>query len=147
MPRVPKQALPPLAHSEETIGQRIAQYRKLRGLTQRQLADRIGIVQNLVSDYENGKLRLYDEMVARFATALRVSSDEILGLSKEDELSSTLSLRFVKRLSVIETFPEAQKKRILRNLDDAIAASKKDGSSSQNSESKETTTSIVLSGG
>ena len=86
-------------------------------------------------------------MVARFATALRVSSDEILGLSKEDELSSTLSLRFVKRLSVIETFPEAQKKRILRNLDDAIAASKKDGSSSQNSESQETTTSSFPSRG
>ena len=59
-------------------------------------------------------------MVARFAKALRITSDEILGLQKEDAETAALSLRFVKRVSVIETFPEAQKKRILRNLDDAI---------------------------
>jgi transcriptional regulator with XRE-family HTH domain len=120
MPRVPKAALPPLENSDETIGQRIARYRKLRGMTQRQLADRIGIVQNLVSDYENGKLRLYDEMVARFATALKITSDDILGLKAETEETAGVSLRFLKRLAIIEGFPEAQKKRILRNLDDAI---------------------------
>jgi len=92
----------------------------MRGFTQRQLADQIGIVQNLVSDYENGKLRLYDEMVARFAATLKVSADDILGLVKDDTDAAQISLRFLKRLAVIETFPEAQKKRILRNLDDAI---------------------------
>jgi transcriptional regulator with XRE-family HTH domain len=121
MPRVPKQILPPVSRTEETIGQRIARFRKLRGMTQRELAEKIGIVQNLISDYENGKLRLYDEMVARFATALLVSSDELLGLTQEND-TDLLSLRFIKRLSIIETFPEAQKKRILRNLDDNIKA-------------------------
>ena len=129
MPRVPKQTLPQISPSEESIGQRLARFRKLRGFTQRQLADQIGIVQNLVSDYENGKLRLYDEMVARFAAALKVSADDILGLAKEDADSAQISLRFLKRLAVIETFPEAQKKRILRNLDDAIDSQAKNQAS------------------
>jgi len=122
MPRVPKKALPPLTDSNETIGQRIAYYRKLRGFTQKQLADAIGIEQNIVSDYERGVLRLYDEMLGRFAVALKTSADILLGLKKQDVDSSPISLRFMKRMTIIETFPEAQKKRILRNLDDAIEA-------------------------
>lgn len=121
VPRVPKRVLPPVSDSKEAIGQRIARYRKLRGFTQQQVADRIGIAQNLVSDYENGKLRLYDEMVARFAKVLKISADDILGLTTpaHDE-EFNFSLRFAKRLSVIETFSEQQKKHILRNLDDII---------------------------
>jgi len=121
MPRVPKQTLPSVTNTEETIGQRIARFRKLRGLTQKQLAEKIGIVQNLVSDYENGKLRLYDEMLAHFATTLKVSADELLGLKTESE-PPALSLRFIKRLSIIETFSEAKKKHVLRTLDDSIKA-------------------------
>lgn len=82
----------------------------------------IGIDQNLVSDYERGMIRLYDEMVSRFALALKTSADMLLGLDTQSSSASDISLRFSKRLSVIETFPEAQKKRILRNLDDAIEA-------------------------
>ncbi len=37
-------------------------------------------VQVLVSDYELDKLGLYHDMVARFAQALDVSADELLGL-------------------------------------------------------------------
>jgi len=122
MPRVPKKSLPPLTDSNETIGQRIAKYRKMRGLTQKQLADLIGIDQNIVSDYERGVLRLYDEMLGRFAIALKTSSDSLLGLLKQNTDETPISLRFIKRMSVIETFSEAQKKRILRNLDDAIEA-------------------------
>ena len=120
MPRVPKKILPPISNSEETVGMRIARIRKLRGLTQRQLADQIGIDQNLISDYENSKIRLYDEMVARFAKALKISSDEILGIKLDLRKPMAVSRRFINRLTIIETFPETQKKRILRNLDDAI---------------------------
>jgi transcriptional regulator with XRE-family HTH domain len=98
MPRVPKKSLPPLAQSGETFGQRIAPLRNLQGLTQRQLADRIGIVQNLVSDYENDKLRLFDEMVARFAYALRVSSYDTI----EDNICKD---RFVSRDSKEQEVP------------------------------------------
>jgi transcriptional regulator with XRE-family HTH domain len=104
----------------ETIGQRIARYRKLRGLTQQQLADRVGIARILVSDYERGRIRLFDEMVGRVAQALGISSDELLGLKAQTSDTPQVSLRFLRRLAIIETFPEAKKKHILRSLDDAI---------------------------
>ena len=41
-----------------------------QGYTQVELAERIGIIQALVSDYERDKLRLNAEMLVRFAQAL-----------------------------------------------------------------------------
>jgi transcriptional regulator with XRE-family HTH domain len=43
-----------------------------------ELADKIGILQTPVTDYENDRLRLTAEMAVRFALALDVSLDELL---------------------------------------------------------------------
>ncbi len=122
MPRVPKQELPQLSPQNETIGYRIAKYRKLRGMTQQELAEAIGIERILVSDYERGRIRLYDEMLGRFSIALKVTADTLLGIENDSAQVPNISLRFLKRLTVIETFPEAKKKHILRTLDDSIKA-------------------------
>ena len=53
-----------------------------RGITQNrpqiELAEKTGMVQTLVSDYERGKLRLNADMILRFATALEISTDALL---------------------------------------------------------------------
>src|SRR4030043_109964 len=49
MPRVTKYKLPPLDIGEETIGKRIARMRKKRGLTQIELARKIGISPKVVT--------------------------------------------------------------------------------------------------
>jgi len=122
MPRVPKKTLPALVEGGETIGQRIARFRKLKGMTQQELADAIGIERILISDYERSRIRLYDELVAHFAKALHVSSDELLGLVKLDTDSEAPSLRLMKRVAEIEKLPEIKKKAILKTLDDLIRA-------------------------
>jgi transcriptional regulator with XRE-family HTH domain len=66
---------------DESVGERIPRVRKERGYTQNELAERIGTIQALVSDYERYKLRLNAEMAVRFAIALEVSTDELLGPS------------------------------------------------------------------
>ena len=121
MPQKPKFELQPLLDTE-SVGSRIAYFRKKRGFTQIELAKLIGIDNVLVSHYERNRLRLNNDMIVRFALALKVSADELLGLKKNKTAMPEIGLRFVKRLLIIETFPEVQKKRILRNLDDAIAA-------------------------
>ena len=84
MPKKPD--LPPIEEEKSvTIGQRIYELRKKKKLTQKELADKIGISRILVWNYENGRLRLYDEMVKRFAIALEVSTDYLLGLKDDPE--------------------------------------------------------------
>ena len=85
MPKKIDYDLPKLNETNETIGQRIAKIRKKRKISQQILADKIGIKRYLVSDYELGRARIYDEMVVRFAIALEVSTDYLLGLTNEPE--------------------------------------------------------------
>lgn len=124
MPRVPKQTLPSLATTSETIGQRIARFRKLKNWTQVQLAQNIGIERTVIANYEKDRLRIYDEMLGHIALALGVSCDDLLGINKKHDDLPKLSLRLMRRLEIIDQFPEAKKKRILQTLDDSIEANR-----------------------
>ena len=95
MPQVSKYKLPPLKLGKETLGQRIARLRKERGYTQIELAKKIGITQVLVSDYERERLRPHYEMIIRFALALGVTTDELLGLkTSKNSFFSIFNNRF-----------------------------------------------------
>jgi transcriptional regulator with XRE-family HTH domain len=127
MPRKMKAQLPPLdTHDMETIGQRIARARKAHGLTQQQLANLIGIARPLVTDYETGRLRLNDDMLARFSRALAVSADVLLGLTPGTGLTSYPDLKITKRLKEIEQLPQQQKKSLLLTIDNYLKANKKE---------------------
>ena len=52
MPQKSKIKLPPLNLGKETLGKRIARLRKEKGCTQSELAQRIGIIRELISNYE-----------------------------------------------------------------------------------------------
>ncbi len=80
MPRKSTLELPDINLGDLSVGQRIALFRKSSGLTQSQLASKIGLKQNLVSDYERSKIRPHPEMLARFSLALNVTADQLLGL-------------------------------------------------------------------
>lgn len=118
MPQIPKYDLEPLDLGEETVGQRLSKLRKARGLTQVDLANTIGIRQVLVSDYERGRLRPNCEMIVRFAMALDVTTDEILGLknSKKND-HHQLSLQIIRRAKKIEELPDPQKRTLLKTID------------------------------
>jgi transcriptional regulator with XRE-family HTH domain len=122
MPRKSRLELPPLELGEETIGQRIAGLRKERGYTQQELAEHIGLIQSLVSDYERGKLRLNAEMLARFAIALEVSADEILGLKdRPQKTGAPKSRRLKRRLRALEDLPRRDQEALLRTIDAFLA--------------------------
>ena len=69
-----------------TIGQRIREIRKSRNLTQRELAERVGINFTYLSRVENDRLddeqTPREETLQRIANALRTDPDELLLLAK-----------------------------------------------------------------
>lgn len=117
MPRKRRLKLPPLGLGEESFGQRLARFRRQRGLTQTELADKVGIVQPLISDYERGRLQLSAEMAVRFALALNVSSDELLGLKESKINGKKPSRRIMKRLEKIEQLSQHDQRTLLRTID------------------------------
>ena len=45
--------------SDESVGERMARLRKGHGLTQRELAAKIGVSRSVIMDYERGKNHVY----------------------------------------------------------------------------------------
>ena len=109
---------------KETVGKRLARIRIQKGYSQRELASKLGIGHTLISDYERERLRLNDGLIIKLAQALGVSSDIILGLSKEQETHHTAKLRIMKRVKQIEQLSEFKKKTVLRMIDGYIRGAK-----------------------
>jgi len=117
MPRVSTLKLPPINGGHRSIGSRLSQIRKEKGYTQIELAKKTGLTQALISSYERGRLRLSAETVIRFAKALGVSTDDILGFTKGSNDTERVSLRLIRRLGRIESLPTSKQKTILKAID------------------------------
>ena len=59
------------------IGNLLAGARLKANLTQARLAEKLGIRQNMISDYERGKRRLSSEMAERLAEILEIKRERI----------------------------------------------------------------------
>ena len=67
------------------IGNLLAGARLKAGLTQTQLADKLGIRQNMVSDYEHGRRTYFDVMAKRLSRTLKVKEEHLrYGSEQED---------------------------------------------------------------
>jgi len=103
------------------IGKCLQRARKRRGLTQRELGEKVGLTREAVASYEAGRSHLMDTTIIDMATALRVSVGEILG-QEHRAVEAGIPRRWAKRMEVIDTLSEPVKKHILRTLDDVIKA-------------------------
>jgi transcriptional regulator with XRE-family HTH domain len=111
-------AKPSRSPGNESFGARLARIRKDRGFTQVELADRTGLIQVLISDYEHDKLRPYADVAARLAQALGVSTDQLLGLQPlEQSNGSPVNRRFLRRLQKIDHLPRRDQEALLRTID------------------------------
>jgi len=118
MPQVSKLKLPPINFGGETLGQRITRTRKERGFTQVELAAKIGVIQSIVSAVERDERKLSAEMAVRFALALDVTMDELLGSGAAKSRNGRKpSRKVLRRLERIETLPAHQQNAVLKSID------------------------------
>jgi transcriptional regulator with XRE-family HTH domain len=83
------------------------------------------MIQVLISDYERDKLRPYGDVVARFAQALDITADELLGTKPAAKKpSQPLNRRFLRRLRDIDSLPKRDQEALLRTIDAFLAARK-----------------------
>lgn len=102
---------------DKAISRRLGEIRRSRGLTQAELAVKLGLNQPLVSQYERGDIRMHASLVAAFAKALHVSTDELLGLQPSKQNGLPKDRRFLRRLEKIETLSRRDKQALLRTID------------------------------
>lgn len=130
MPQKQTFKLPPLDLGDESLGQRIARLRKIKGYTQTDLAKEmaqgnssereIRNIRVLISDYERNRLKPNYEMIARISIALEVTTDELIGLKSTKIKTNSTSLKIMRRIKRIEALPPAKQNIILKNIDIVI---------------------------
>ncbi|KAA9003623.1 helix-turn-helix transcriptional regulator [Paenibacillus spiritus] len=59
------------------VGLRVRSFRKLKGYTQQELADRAGISLALLGAVERGNRRLEEQILNKIATVLDISAEEL----------------------------------------------------------------------
>ena len=109
----------------QLIARQLKLLRKKRGLTQSELAGKVGLTLNAISAYEAGRVHIVDVTLVDIAKALNVSTDELLGVKITKTAIKDISLRLVKRMNAIDALPEIKKRHVLRVLDDTIKANKR----------------------
>ncbi len=67
----------------KTMGQRIAYYRKLRGITQEELGEKCGVSSQAVSKWENDISAPDITLLGTLSEIFGISADELLGLKRE----------------------------------------------------------------
>jgi transcriptional regulator with XRE-family HTH domain len=108
---------------EDTFGSRLKEIRKRRGLSQVELARRLGLHQSLISQYECGYLRLHGTLLVRLARGLDTTPDEILAGTPTTPAADAppLDRRFLRRLKQVEKLSAHQQKILLGTIDAFIA--------------------------
>ena len=108
-------------------GLRLAKFRRAAGLSQHQLAAKIGVAQPVISRYEKGQRKLYDDMLGDLSRALGVTPNDILGITAPktiDTEGASLSKRMIARLKKIEALPRRSQEHLIAMLDMAIKGAK-----------------------
>ena len=76
------------------VGNNINHYRKMAGLTLKQVADRVGITEATMQKYEKGLIKRVDiEMLDKIATAINTSVDRLTGWLTDEEKQKELKER------------------------------------------------------
>ena len=84
------------------IGGRLAEARKNADLTQKELAQMIGYGKDSISAYERDKAQPNDETTVKLAQILKVSTDYLLGKSRNPKpyIISSNAIRLPEKISI-----------------------------------------------
>jgi len=99
------------------FGARLAAIRQSRGLTQAELGAAAGASQRVIAYYETETTQPPGALLVDLARALKVTSDELLGLEPLTAKTSPKTARLLKRLQRIEELPPADQRAVLKLVD------------------------------
>lgn len=105
------------------LGARIARGRKDQGMTQVQLAERLGIAQQTLAHYEVGRARIAASLLPAIADILDLSLDELLVGQPQARSPGKRgpASRLQQQLDAISQLPRAEQRAVSTVLDAVLA--------------------------
>jgi transcriptional regulator with XRE-family HTH domain len=119
--------LPMKERTLKGFGKRLADIRQARGLTQAELGQAVGVSKRVITYYEQEDAQPPGAMLVELAQALRVSSDQLLGLKPPKDKTSPRTARLIKRLQKIEKLPPTDQRVVLKMVDGLLERARSNG--------------------
>lgn len=94
------------------FGKNIAAARKRKGMSQKELADKVGIIYVTIGRYERGEIKPSIDVAKKIADALDVSLDYLVGST-----ATLMDKALVQTVLDIQNLPEEKKKVVMTLLD------------------------------
>jgi transcriptional regulator with XRE-family HTH domain len=110
-------------NNPETVSERLVRLRKEKGLAQKELAARSGLSPRMIAYYENEVSHPSLDKIEKIATALGVSTNELLGTSdskapsEQSEFISSVNTKTLKQFKKILQLSPQDRSTIYRMVD------------------------------
>ena len=117
MPRPPSKKTRGARKYNADWGQRIKAFRRTRGLSQTELAQRIGISQRALSDYEMAICRLPAEVLLKLSQAFRVSIYELTNGKKTAPASPKNGRQVRAVVEKLESLPPKKQREAINYIE------------------------------
>jgi len=112
----------PTERKRPELGERIAQARERAGMSQYELAEKLGVSQPTVVAWERKAINIRSDTLAKLTAVLKVSADELLGLKPIRERGPAGRNKQV--FDELTQLPRRQQERILATVEDMLVAQK-----------------------
>jgi transcriptional regulator with XRE-family HTH domain len=107
----------PTSRKRTAFGNRIHEAREQLGISQKQLADKIGVSQRVLSWWEREPVALKTEQLAALAQALNVSADFLLGRKATPPKPKGPKGRMRELFEVASSLPRKQQEKVAAVLE------------------------------
>jgi transcriptional regulator with XRE-family HTH domain len=98
------------------VGERIAQARQVSGLSQAQLAEKLGVTQQMIGYLERQPVAIRPELLLQLSDALGVSLDELLGQVSKPQRATGPTGKMRQLFTAVSRLPRSQQEKILAIL-------------------------------
>lgn len=103
------------------FGQRLVETREAAGMSQRDLADKLGITQRALSWWEREPVALKPEQLTALAEALNVTADFLLGRGVKKQRGPGPTGKAKKVFEDVSKLPRHQQKKIIDVVESFVA--------------------------
>jgi transcriptional regulator with XRE-family HTH domain len=103
------------------LGVRIAALRKDQGMTQVQLAELLGLSQQMVASYEVGRRRAPVSLLPQIAQTLAVSLEELIGQKDLQPAKRGPAPKLQQQIERIQQLPRAKQRFVMEMIDTVLA--------------------------
>jgi transcriptional regulator with XRE-family HTH domain len=103
----------------KALGKQVANLRKEIGMTQTQLADALGVSQQLIAAYEAGSRKIPASLLPIFSKMFAVSIEQLIGMAKMPSKRGPAS-RLQQQMEQIAQMPKAKQKLAMDMLEAII---------------------------